>query len=271
MKRHTKLIICQALCLLLVGLFTSCGKASIGNGEDIPCDSIVADTTAAVIDKANAPQCKIHINFKYLRGAKVQVVTDSLLRSGLLVPDYLSLLPKKLSVHQALHHFMAQYVNDYQRDGQLILGEEPANDGLNWEYSVATSMKRYREGIIAYIGKIHTNEGGRHAIDQTVVRNIREKDGRILSVNDLLVPGYAQTLLEKVVEALADQFDTDGLEGLQSKNIFQGIEPYLPDNFIWGDGAIMFIYQCDEIAPHDMGEIAVTVRLKDKYTKTNNE
>jgi hypothetical protein len=63
----------------------------------------------------------------------------------------------------------------------------------------------------------------------------------------------------------------DDIEGLRSKGLFIGIEPYLPDNFILGDGAIQFIFQCDEIASHTLGEIRVTVGIGESELKIKTE
>mgnify|MGYP002868514436 CR=1 FL=1 len=252
-------------------LVASCGKADIGEGEPVETDSITADTTAMLTQREGSPTCKVHIGFKLLKGTNAQRLNDSLMHAGILVPDYLANIPASAKGRQqALAYFLARYVDDYRRDGRLILDQEPGYAGLNWEYSATTEVRRYREGIVAYIAHVHTFEGGLYPISQTVVRNIREHDGHILSLSDILIPGYDKTLLEEVTEQLAEDFQADGLEGLREKGLFIGIEPYLPENFIWGDGAIRFIYQSDEIAAHTMGEIAVTVRLKDKNIKQWN-
>lgn len=273
-----------ATMMVLTMIICSCGKADVGEGEPVETDSIAVDTIAGVqgvhgvqgvqddtSQKGQGnPKCHVHIEFKYMKGKNAGLLNDSLLHSGLLVPDYLTptlALPKggreALRVKSALQYFMKRYVEDYQRDGRLILDQEPGNEGLNWEYRVKTDVRRYREGVLAYIAKVHTFEGGLYPIDQTVVRNISEKDGRILSISDILIPGYDKTLLEDVVEQLTEDFQVDDIEGLRSKGLFIGIEPYLPDNFILGDGAIQFIYQADEIASHTLGEIKVTVRIGD--------
>ena len=256
----------MSTCLLTV----SCGKADIGEGEPVETDSITADTMATLTNKANSPACKVHIGFKYLKGQHARQLNQSLLHAGILVPDYLAtttLPPNK----EALSYFLKCYVEDYQRDGRLILDQEPGNDGLNWMYRVNTDVRRYRKGIIAYMAHVHTFEGGQYPIDQTVVRNICEADGRILSIQDILVPGYDKTLLADVVKQLAEDYEVDDIEGLRSKGLFIGIEPYLPDNFILGDGAIQFIFQCDEIASHTLGEIRVTVGIGESELKIKTE
>lgn len=245
-------------------LLSSCGKADIGEGEPVAADSITVDTTATLTNKPNSPKCKVHVDFK----APTNLPTKGeamlpLLCSILPFNEEAANLPKTNPIEWVLHKFLKQYVEDYQRDGRLILDQEPDNNGLNWEYRVKTDVRRYRDDVIAYIAHIHTFEGGLHPIDQTVVRNISEKDGRILSISDILIPGYDKTLLEDVVEQLAEDYEVDDIEGLRGKGLFIGIDPYLPDNFILGDGAIQFIYQCDEIAAHPMGEIKVTVRIAD--------
>ena len=266
--------------MVLTMIICSCGKADIGEGEPVETDSIAVDTIAGVqgvhgvqgvqgvqddtSQKGQGnPKCHVHIGFKTPSNLPKGEAMFSLLSSILPLNVETAYLPKTNSIDRVLHIFLKQYVEDYQRDGRLILDQEPGNEGLNWEYRVKTDVRRYREGVIAYIAHIHTFEGGLYPIDQTVVRNISEKDGRILSISDILIPGYDKTLLEDVVEQLTEDFQVDDIEGLRSKGLFIGIEPYLPDNFILGDGAIQFIYQADEIASHTLGEIKVTVRIGD--------
>ena len=266
-----------ATMMVLTMIICSCGKADIGEGEPVETDSIAVDTIAGVqgvhgvqgiqddtSQKGQGnPKCHVHIEFKTPSNLPKGEAMFSLLSSILPLNVETAYLPKTNSTERVLHIFLKQYVEDYQRDGRLILDQEPNNEGLNWVYRVSTDVRRYREGVLAYIAKVHTFEGGLYPIDQTVVRNISEKDGRILSISDILIPGYDKTLLEDVVEQLTEDFQVDDIEGLRSKGLFIGIEPYLPDNFILGDGAIQFIYQADEIASHTLGEIKVTVRIGD--------
>ena len=264
-----------ATMMVLTMIICSCGKADIGEGEPVETDSIAVDTTATLTNRPNSPTCKVHIDIKtptnLPKGEAKKTPSNlpkgeamfSLLSSILPLNVETAYLPKTNSIDRVLHIFLKQYVEDYQRDGRLILDQEPGNEGLNWEYRVKTDVRRYREGVLAYIAKVHTFEGGLYPIDQTVVRNISEKDGRILSIYDILVPGYDKTLVEEVVKQLTEDYQVDDIEGLREKGLFIGIEPYLPDNFILGDGAIQFIYQADEIASHTLGEIKVTVRIGD--------
>ena len=264
-----------ATMMVLTMIICSCGKADIGEGEPVETDSIAVDTTATLTNRPNSPTCKVHIEFKtpsnLPKGEAKKTPSNlpkgeamfSLLSSILPLNVETAYLPKTNSIERVLHIFLKQYVEDYQRDGRLILDQEPGNEGLNWVYRVSTDVRRYREGVLAYIAKVHTFEGGLYPIDQTVVRNISEKDGRILSIYDILVPGYDKTLVEEVVKQLTEDYQVDDIEGLHEKGLFIGIEPYLPDNFILGDGAIQFIYQADEIASHTLGEIKVTVRIGD--------
>ena len=67
------------------------------------------------------------------------------------------------------------------------------------------------------------------------------------------------------------KFEAKDLEGLREKGIFNGIEPYVPTNFILGDDEVEFIYCDTEIAPHAVGEIRIAVprrQLDDLLKKT---
>lgn len=228
-------------------------------GEKVDTDSIVVDTTATLGDAPNAPRCNVHVVFHYAKGENAQTINDSLLRSGILTPDYLAMEEGHLDPRNAVRTFARRYVEDYQRDGQLILGQEPDYAELNWTYAAETKVERYRKGTIAYIATVTAYEGGSQPTTVTIVRNIDTTTGRILGLADVLLPGADKTLLDEVVKELCKRNDVNELAELQQKGCFVGIEPYLPDNFIAADDDIVFIYQPGEIAATEMGEIRVTV------------
>lgn len=251
-----------------IWILSGCGQHEL-KGEKVDMDSIVVDTVAAVSDAAEAPRCTIHVAFHYAKGANAQNINDSLLRAGILTPDYLALAKGHLDPKAAVKTFMRRYVEDYKRDGALILGQEPDYAELNWNYHVETKAERYGEGVIAYIATVTSYEGGADPTTVTIVRNIDAQTGHILALSDVLVPGGDKTVVTDIVEELCDRYHANTLDELKHQGVFKGIDPYLPDNFIFAENDIIFIYQPGEIADAEKGEIRVLTSI-DKVRKKQN-
>lgn len=80
---------------ILLFLMSSCGhKSTTPKRLDIPTGVVSVDTVA---HPSEAIQCHVHVEFAYLKGNKYAVVNDSLLRMGLLQPDYFAINYDKLT------------------------------------------------------------------------------------------------------------------------------------------------------------------------------
>ena len=122
-----------------------------------------------------------------------------------------------------------------------------------------TFTRNGAENIVVYTAKIYTFGGGAHGINQTLVRNIDVTTGKVLQLQDVLVPGYEPTLKELLLKKVGERFNADGLDELNKKDVFADGHVYVPDNFAIDDDSFTFIYCEDEIAPHAVGEISVTL------------
>jgi hypothetical protein len=101
--------------------------------------------------------------------------------------------------------------------------------------------------------------GGEHSVTSTIAKNIEVNTGKVITAADVFAEGFEQPLADLIVKKLCKLQDVKTLKELQEKGFFVDIEPYASDNFILGDGEITFIYVDSEIAPHEAGEIRVTL------------
>ena len=88
---------------------------------------VSADTLARLSD---AIQCHVHVAFTCLKDKKYAVVNDSLLRMGLLQPDYFSISYDRLSPQTAIPAFVRQYVKEYMEVARLIRQKEKERSQL---------------------------------------------------------------------------------------------------------------------------------------------
>ena len=238
------------------------GKLTVEHiGMDI--DSVVVDSIYN-LQETDGPKCEVSLQILFFKGGKSQAINDTLLRSGLLTPDYLALSGERIDVRQAVDSFVRRYINDYKTDfGALYREDHEHGASYNCAYSVKTRARSGAENVLVYVASIYTYAGGAHGINQTLVKNFDTRTGKLIRLSDIFVPGYEQSLKEQIVEKLAERFKTNGLEGLNKQDVFTDQHIYIPENFILNNDDITFIYCEDEIAPHAVGEIRVKIDKDD--------
>ena len=224
-------------------------------------DSISIDTAITLTGDKNAPICALKLDLKMAKGSHADQINDSLLRSGLLVPDYLSLSNMKLTPKEAIDSFITCYFNDY-REFYAPIYQKEANKAYGQQlFEVTTSVQGGKEGVTNYIANISIISGEQHT-EYTLVKNIEEKSGRLLTLNDIFIKGHDKEIGETILKALANQEGMD-TEELLGEGFFASGDAYPSKNFILDDDGITFIYISGEIANRLKGEIQVFV----KYSK----
>ena len=184
-----------------------------------------------------------------LKGNKYAVVNDSLLRMGLLQPDYFAINYDKLTPQKAIPTFVRQYIKDYIEIAQLIRQREKSKSQLIGELSIKTELRASIDNYVTALSHISINNGNGQLTKYTIVRNFNIKDGHVTTLQEQFGKDYKEKLTKEIIERIADQEDLekDDLTGLQAKGYFTGIAPYPSDNFILTDDSTVFIYTPGEI------------------------
>ncbi len=241
---------------LLVLLMSSCGrKSSAPKRLDVPTAMVTVDTIARL---SEAIQCHVRVDFTYLKDSKYAAVNDSLLRMGLLQPDYFSISNDKLSPLTAIPAFVRQYTKEYMEIAQLIRQREKENSQLIGELTVRTELRAAADEYITALSHIAINNGNGQLTKYTIVRNLRLKDGHLITLQEQFGKDCKEKLTKDIIKHLADREDLnkDDIVGLQAKGYFTGIDPYPADNFILTDDSTVFIYNPGEISQK---EVRVTI------------
>lgn len=264
MKKAPILILAITLTIMSAA---SCGNSTKGENrskDSIIFDSIKVDSTLSLDNKETSPSCHVSICLTYAKGKNADFINDSIIRSGILSPDYFSITSEKLTPKEAADSFVSRYITEYQRDyGEMYKADKKHGTSYNCEYIVKTRILDDNEKYYTYIADIYSYGGGAHGISVVVARNIDAETGKIVSLKDIFVPGYEQELNNLIVKSLCRKYNVTDLSGLRDKTIFMGIDVYAPDNFIIGSDEITFIYSSDEIACHAEGEITATIKNED--------
>lgn len=250
--------------LMLAAAVCSCnGKAGSGknSNDSISFDSIKVDTTLSLTNDTAGPNCHIKLSLTYAKGTRADQINDSLLRSGVLSPDYLSLSDKHIGVSEAVDSFVSRYLNEYRKFyGELYKADKESAKTYYCEYLLSSNVLTDNSDYYTYIASVYNYMGGAHGSTLSIARNINVKNGKLVTLKDLFVPGYEKPLQEEIIKALCEKYEAKDLKSLSEKTtIFDGIDVYASDNFIIGRKGITFIYSPDEIACHAAGEIRVDV------------
>ena len=262
-----KKLVFSAFALLAATIMaTSCGGTTKNGSADdsLTFDSIKVDSTLSLTEYTAGPRCIVSLCLTYAKGKNAELINDSIIRSGVLSPDYFSITSEKITPEVAVDSFVNRYLAEYKKDyGEMYKADPNHGASYNCEYLVKTYVMQDNDKYYTYVANIYNYGGGAHGNSIVVARNIDASTGKIVSLKDLFVPGYEQELNDLIVKALCEKYEVKDLEGLHGKTIFSGIDVYAPDNFIIGTDDITFIYSPDEIASHAEGEIRVAIKNGD--------
>lgn len=230
--------------------------------EGVGFDSLVIDTVAHLTDDPSSPSCRISLHLCYAVGNNAEKINDSLMRCGILSPDYLSLSGMKLSTKQAADSFINRYIEDYRSFYAAIYRDDKTTEQADLAYILHTRVEMGRNGIICYYADID-NKMGSAETRYTIAKNILASTGHIMTLQDVFVPGAERKLKELIVEELCDMTDSDDEDELLDKGYFANGSVYASHNFVINDDGIEFIYIKGEIADRDKGEIVIRIGYSD--------
>lgn len=262
-----KFIFSPIILLFITLIICSCrGKfGSSKNGSDsIFFDSIKVDSTLFLTEDTTGPRCHIRLCITYAKGKNADYINDSIIRSGILSPDYFSITSQKISIPEATDSFMTRYLSEYKKDyGELYKADKEHSASYNCEYLVSTGVTQTSDKYYTYVANIYNYGGGAHGNSITITKNINAETGKIVTLKDIFAPGYEHELNKLIIKDLCKQFDAKDIKELNEKTVFMGMDVYASENFIIGKKSITFIYSPDEIAFHAAGEIRVEISNSD--------
>lgn len=253
---------------------TSCKGNDDANSKDLAyfnAYTVLKDTSVCLIPSDSAsPSCRLHIKMTFSKNNILNCVNRELLTSGIIMPDYFSTDIVAVPPKEAINLFSKRYIEEYKRDYKsLYIADKENPKSYNINYDVFTSVKQGRKGIVIYSSEATYNSGALHDTKTLIARNIDVRTKKILKLKDIIVEGAENFISELIVDALCKKYDKKDIGGLRDMSIFKGISPYPSDNFMLEKDGIVFIYNTDEIATHDIGRIVLKIDYSDinKYLK----
>ena len=253
--------------LMLAGTIVSCNSNADGWGNDVAAfdaDSVRKELTVSLTADSVSPSCTLRMNIIFSKSDSLKEANSQLISSGIIVPDYFSIGGGMSDIPLAVDSFVRRYTAEYQRDYKSLYDVDKNHfESYNIEYDVNTAIKQGRKGIVVYTAEARYSSGALHDTQTLVAKNIDMEAKRLLTLDDVLVSGSEKFVTELIVKQLCEQYDVEDIKQLNEKSIFNGIDPYPSRNFMLETDGVIFIYNADEIATHDVGRILVKISYSD--------
>lgn len=184
-----------SLTLLLMVLASCQYKGGAGSGSAVlSFDSLVIDSTVRLNPNSEQPNGHLALHLIYAKpqsnsdaAAKAaNLLNDSLLRSGLLLPDFAEgVTPPQTQTeapsvymtkgaHQFAEGFFKMYLADYK---DLYRDDQESAPSYNRSYTVFTHVEQGADSIVNYLADTYFYGGGAHGQAATWARNFNARTG----------------------------------------------------------------------------------------------
>ena len=243
--------------------------------NDTNIEEIKIDDSVRLNKNSESPFCKISIDFEYINSNKDSVDSkiNQKIIENLLGKEYTS-MPVKLAVDSFKNAYIKMYHNEvgklYAEDIKSNPDEKNVLGWYNYEYNLTNFISQGRGDILnvkatffEYSGGAHPNEWGRWM-------NFDEKNGALLTYNDIFIDGsqkvISEMILNKLIEFISDKYKEAKVNNIQDLNnlgILNESDIYIPDNFLVGKDEISFLYNKYDIAPYSVGTIILSLPYSD--------
>ena len=259
MRHQIKFVVILAAAVWTV---SACRHKPTMREMGIVLDTLKAQTATPLTDSIPTPQCEVDLEVIVIANEEYAPVNDSLLRSGLLSPEYLSLTNKHITPKAAIDSFIRRYEADYKTFYSGIFTDESDPQSASIGYTLRTSIEEGKDSCLCYKALV-SNKQGTITTSYTLCRNIDLPRKRLLRLDDIFVHGYERGLSEAIAHQLMKQSANKSLQALRESGFFVNSDIYPTPNFILGDKSITFVYVAGEIADRSRGEIQVEVKYSD--------
>ena len=257
--------------LILLGVLAATGCDWIGPSNDSPYNHIFREEAAHLTDDASSPFCDFSIDYTYLEDENDSIATliNQAIQREWLGDDYANLLPEV-----AVDSFMHVYIRDYRQEVGKLYGadraqatsEEEIPNWYNQTYSLVTFVEEGRGGTVNASANYFVDMGGAHPNQWSRWMNFDFVSGKHLTQEEVFLPSakadIEKLLLDKLIRQQAEQQPEENvasLEDLQQLGFLQMTNMYIPDNFLLGKEAVLFLFNRYDIAPYSAGEIVIEV------------
>ena len=232
--------------------------------------SFAIDSTTYLANNAHSPKCEASIQMQCMRGNNAPKINQALIQSGFLVTNSLSQTNESADMKKALRIFVSQYMDEYINTYGPLYRTDSANPTTyNRCYQLKSEIQNNQKDILTYIIYLSTAAGTSQTSNQTIAKNFNLKTGELITLSDLFIEGYEESVKDIILEKLQRCLKNQRTGFHKQEGSLTDGDIYITDNYVIGKNKITFIYCEDEIVPHECGEMRVDLSQSElkKYLK----
>ncbi|MEM1325789.1 MAG: DUF3298 domain-containing protein [Bacteroidota bacterium] len=154
------------------------------------------------------------------------------------------------------------YINGFIQD--YMQGRQEFPDMPKWEEENSQRVVFNSPTLVGLVTSNYAFRGGAHPSYATIFDNYDPETGNAISWKDLLQAGQEEKMTELGEDYFREAYELASHEALvDSEFQFKDGQFYLPDNFIFNQAGITFLYTLYEIGPYAAGEHEFTIPYKE--------
>lgn len=236
----------------IAALFAMSCSTSVEN-EKIDFATVTAEKTFKLDEKsAGSPQSEIKLSVLYVKGEgqKAKLMNDT-------ISQWLFNI-KGVTMQHAVDSFVNMRGRNYIADFRDLYIKDKASNAEpgGWyqaHYDLKTRTEQNADTIINYIAEQDTYDGGAHGLFIKSVMNFSTKSGKLVTLDNVLLPGYNTRLNEILLEKLLKQTHSNDIGELRTKGYLYSMDMCPSQFYLINSTGITFIYNQYEIAPYAVG------------------
>jgi len=170
----------------------------------------------------------------------------------------------KDSASSTLEAYADQFIEDYKTIKSKF------DKAFGWYTDVNSRVVRQDSNLVVIESAVSIYTGGAHGTDELYYLNFDAESGKILSLEDILEPGFEESLNKLAQSRFEAKLSRESeFEAFKFEN-----ERFYNDNFGLLSNGLKFYYNAYEIAPYSSGATDIVIGysqlgelLKEKYKK----
>lgn len=257
----------QLFLFSLAALAFACTNNKSGdNQQDEPsndADTLSWGTASVCIEKpiAKGEELCYHIEVKLDTLAGDSILAKSL---AAVLCDSVFHQSAQATIQEAVTAFTDSIETEWKTEmAEMYEEEDYCKDLLQYNYIVeGFAMENGREDVLSYLVSTDCYLGGAHGLYVVQYYNFDTKNGKLLSIKDVVPTDKEKAVLTAMEKQLCEDWDAKDLAELQENTGITMLgDLYLTNNFLLKKDSISFLFNQYDIAPYAAGLIDVTIPL----------
>ncbi|MBQ8989920.1 MAG: DUF3298 domain-containing protein [Prevotella sp.] len=248
--------------ILFLSFFLLLAGCKGSDENEVEFQTVVTDKSVVLSNETLSPTCTVHLQLEEAteaNGHRGELINATVMKR--------LLDREEATMKLAADAFAEDYTSTYKTTMLPLYNQDRADTTkrawYQYHYIIDSSTQKGSKGTVVYLATVDYYEGGAHGINQLLTLNFEAKTGRLLTLSDIFVPGYEQSLKNVLFKALKAKTACGTLTALHEKGYLNSMDIFPSENFILGEETITFVYNPYEIAPYALGSTELIIPFSD--------